>query len=154
SGVLALGGTWSNSPASGVARIFEGDIVTNDGVGCWFNTAARAEQIFTHELGHTLGLGHSCGDASSGDCVPGSLQDDAGMRAQAHAAERGARLNDDDRAGILSLYPGADATPPTAPAAPTNLVATAASTTSVQLTWTDNANNETAYRVEMKSTGA
>jgi len=151
-GVLAIGGTWSHPTASGVAQISEGDIVTNDGVGCWFNTPKRAEQIFGHELGHTLGLGHSCGDDNSGACVPGSLQDDALMRATAHPDERGARLNDDDRAGIFSLYPGADVPPPTAPAAPTNLVATAASTTSIQLTWTDNATNETAYRVEMKTT--
>ena len=71
------------------------------------------------------------------------------MRANAHADERGARLNDDDRAGIFSLYP-ASSTPPSTPAAPANLVATAVSSTSIQLTWTDNATNETSYRVQQK----
>ena len=150
SGVLAIGGTWGvRPPPGGVGQIGEGDIVTNDGVGCWFNTPARAAQVFTHELGHTLGLGHSCGDSASGPCVPGSPEDDAIMRAQAHADERGARLGDDDRAGILTLYPGG-VTPPATPATPTNLVATAPSATSVQLTWVDNATNETSYRVQKK----
>ncbi len=36
----------------------------------------------------------------------------------------------------------------TLPAAPTGLTATVASTTQINLSWTDNANNETAYKVE------
>jgi len=36
----------------------------------------------------------------------------------------------------------------TAPSAPTNLNATAASSTQVNLSWTDNANNETGFRIE------
>ena len=34
------------------------------------------------------------------------------------------------------------------PAAPTNLVATAASRSQINLTWTDNAANETGFRIE------
>ncbi|MEA2600011.1 MAG: hypothetical protein QOF89_1003 [Acidobacteriota bacterium] len=150
SGVLALGGTWSSS-----GRISEGDVITNDGVSCWFNTPKRAEQIFGHELGHSLGLGHSCGDDRTGPCTdPVAAQ--ALMRATAFSDERGARLNEDDLAGILTLYPGASNPPPPPPppsdalAAPTNLVATAASATSIQLSWTDNATDETAYKVEQK----
>ena len=37
------------------------------------------------------------------------------------------------------------------PAAPTNLQATAQSTTSVALTWTDNATNETGFRIEART---
>lgn len=37
------------------------------------------------------------------------------------------------------------------PAAPTNLQATAQSTTSVALSWTDNANNETGFRIESRT---
>jgi hypothetical protein len=40
--------------------------------------------------------------------------------------------------------------PPTAPAAPTALVANAASSTQINLTWTDNSSNETGFRIERK----
>jgi hypothetical protein len=43
--------------------------------------------------------------------------------------------------------------PPPPPAAPSGLTATAASSSQIHLAWTDNANNETGYRIERK-TGA
>jgi parallel beta-helix repeat protein len=43
--------------------------------------------------------------------------------------------------------------PPTAPAAPTALSATAASAIAINLTWSDNANNETAYKIERSTAG-
>ena len=54
-------------------------------------------------------------------------------------------LDHGDWAGARLTY--AAATPP---AAPTGLTATAASTSAVTLAWTDNANNETGYRVLTK----
>ncbi|MFT3787295.1 MAG: fibronectin type III domain-containing protein [Tepidisphaeraceae bacterium] len=39
-------------------------------------------------------------------------------------------------------------TTPTTPAAPSNLAGTAASTTQINLTWTDNATNETGFRID------
>src|SRR6185295_2566384 len=142
-GVLALGGTWIDPDEPRPVRIQGGDIVINDGAGCWFNTSKRAEQVYGHELGHTLGLGHSCGDALSGSCS-NPLADDALMRANAHPDQRGARLNADDRAGILSLYPDTTGKP----AAPTGLKVTALSAASVQLTWTDKSTSETGFRIE------
>ncbi len=151
-GVLAIGGTWTSGTTGGVTRVVEGDVIINDGVSCWFTTPKRAEQIFGHELGHTLGLGHSCGDDRAGPCTD-PLAAQALMRATAFNDERGASPNDDDRAGIFTLYPGSSnppPPPPDAPAAPTNLVATVSTSTSIQLTWTDNATDETDYKVEMK----
>jgi len=145
-GVLALGGTWIDDSEPEPIRIQGGDIVINDGAGCWFNTSKRAEQVYGHELGHTLGLGHSCGDALSGVCLTPQA-DDAIMRANAHADERGARLNADDRAGILSLYPDNTGKP----AVPASLTATAVSATSIQLSWMDKSTNENGFRIESSS---
>ncbi len=154
SGVLAVGGTWTAGGPEPI-QIGGADIIVNDGAGCWFTTSKRAEQVYGHELGHTLGLGHSCGDSRTGDCLEASKPaQTALMRANAYGDERGARLNEDDRAAILSLYAGSGGpTPGGKPAKPTDLKAVATSSTTIELTWKDNARNETSYRVEIKPPG-
>lgn len=148
-GVLAVGGTWFNDETS-PAIIAEGDIVVNDGTGCWFNNnGKRAEQVYGHELGHTLGLGHACGDARGGPC-DNSAKSEALMRATAHPDSRGAVLNSDDRAAILSLYPGGSGGSGNKPAAPSDLTGEALSGTQILLSWSDNSTNETQFVVEMK----
>jgi hypothetical protein len=147
-GVLAVGGSWFDDSTS-PATIGEGDIVVNDGAGCWFTTGKRAEQVYGHELGHTLGLGHSCGDARGGPCDT-TVKNEALMRANAHSDDRGAVLGSDDKAGIYSLYPDPNGSGSNKPAAPSDLTGEAASATAVNLHWSDNSNNETQFVVEMK----
>jgi hypothetical protein len=52
----------------------------------------------------------------------------------------------------IELIPAA-VTIPTAPNAPTNLTASAVSSSQINLTWTDNASNETGYLVERSTNG-
>lgn len=92
-GILAIGGTWFDDSTT-PARIANADIVTNENFSCWLddsNGSKKAEQVFAHELGHTLGLGHS-------------IVDQAIMRSFAYNDGRGAALNPDDQAAAFFLY--------------------------------------------------
>lgn len=156
-GVLAIGGPWYEGAvrpfgAGQYHRIVQADIVINDGLQCFFsqsqNASRAAQELFAHELGHTLGLGHSCGDTRSPSCGGNTDLDDALMRAFIHDDKRGGRLAQDDIDGLRALY-----SQNVAPATPTGLDADALSTTEIRLTWQDKATNETGYRVEMKTFG-
>jgi uncharacterized repeat protein (TIGR01451 family) len=113
-GTLGIGGSSASSPG----RTFDGStwyvrssgrVVVQDGAACAFNGngGANGAELLTHEIGHSLAFSHSCGDGSSGACTPGSLSDEATMRAYLHGDGRGAALGLDDLAGAQAVYPGA-----------------------------------------------
>lgn len=86
--------------------ITEGDIVVQDGIGCLFSGRRNenAEELLAHELGHVLGLGHSCGEGLLASCISGTAEDAALMRPTLHGDGRGATLASDDIAGAARLY--------------------------------------------------
>lgn len=97
-GTLALGGYCMNSQAEVVngtkfVRIVAGKITFNNGFSsCQLWTQCNVAEVATHELGHTIGLGHSS-DAN------------ATMNAYAHFDGRCAQIETDDIAGVTFIYP-------------------------------------------------
>ena len=137
------GGMW-NAPfaaeghpagATHAYEITEGLMHIQDGVSPSKNiSSAVLAEIIAHEFGHTLGFGHSASNVAL---------------MYASVTGLGASLRDDDRLAARWLYPnGGGNGNPTAPAAPSNLAA-APSGSNVDLSWTDNANNETTQTIHL-----
>ncbi len=142
-GLLAIGGPWFDCDTlpyegEGFHPIIGADIVTQDGIELFFastpDPSKAVEQLFAHELGHTIGLAHS--ELAT-----------ALMWGDFHHDGRGSTLDADDLAGALYLYGPRDLTPP---AAPSQLTATEAGGGQVLLEWSDNSNNESQFRVERR----
>ncbi|HEY3186079.1 MAG TPA: matrixin family metalloprotease, partial [Solirubrobacteraceae bacterium] len=114
SGILALGGYCFSSQTTAVSgqtfyRITEGNITFNRGFGaCSFWNTTNLAEVATHELGHTIGIGHSSED----DAAPPDLKD-ATMYYRAHFDGRGASVKADDIAALRFIYPGPGGGDPT-----------------------------------------
>jgi hypothetical protein len=111
SGVLAVTGVsgfqLQTKVVNGVSflRMTETDTVFNSDTECFFaGSEQNYEETLSHELGHGIGLGHSCGDVFSPECVPGTEADDALMRAFVHG-DRGGMPRADDVDGARLIYP-------------------------------------------------
>lgn len=111
-GTLAIGGSlaFSNGQTFGGQTWYpraRAQVTVQDGAGCFMDEfdGDNGAELLTHEIGHAIGFGHSCGDGSSPLCSSAADLDDATMRALAHGDGRGAVLGADDRAGAAEIYP-------------------------------------------------
>ena len=137
---VAAGGNWV-APFAGDAShpqqsyraydITEGNLTVQDGVSPTARISSQTlSEILAHELGHTLGFGHSA---------------DSSALMYYSVTGLGPALRPDDQLAARWLYPNGAQTgggTPTAPNAPSGLTATVTGT-NVALQWNDNATDET-----------
>lgn len=165
-GTIAIGGPWFASSERGTfqgkqyIRILGADIVTNEGISCLITTSSCGSAsviglVYTHELGHGLGIGHSCGDAESPGCGTSSRLNDAVMRAFVHRDCRPIGIRADDADALRALYgsSGGGGGGPRGPTAPTGLSGDLVVAT-VELAWEDRSTTETGFRVYRSANGS
>jgi hypothetical protein len=110
--ILAEGGfQWdgNTSVVNGTTfhEISYGYIEFNPWAACSFTSACNVEEVTTHEMGHTLGMGHSWDTSyQSTEGNPTPLEQAATMYYIAHFDGRCASIMTDDVNGIKFIYPG------------------------------------------------
>ena len=124
--------------------IVSGDAVTIDWQCSPRFSIGSFEHTVGHELGHMLGMNHSCERNQSGPCSP------AEREALMYWSSPGvptasARLFEDDRRGIRQIYGP--------PAAPAHLRGEMSGERRVRLFWNDGSDNETGFAVYRESGG-
>jgi len=116
SGVLAIGGFCGGSLiGGGLSAINGAALVFNDkwSTQCkQFWTMPDVEEIATHELGHTIGLAHSCEQTTKG-CD--AEHQDATMNWMAHFDGRASTLHTYDQGAVAALYGPASGGPTATP---------------------------------------
>jgi hypothetical protein len=85
-------------------RIVQGYLSLNPYAACYFGDHCNLQEVLTHEMGHTLGMGHSWDPAFGGS--PTAEEQAATMYYQAHYDGRCASLKGDDMNGIRFIYSG------------------------------------------------
>ncbi len=158
-GVLGLGGisngtgTHSFNSETFFSNV-EVDVSMNKGVGACVPgsfSVANYNSALTHEVGHTLGLRHSDKTRdNSALCTTNPAYDCSSSAIMTASVTNGinATLQAWDIRAVQALY-GSVGSPP---AAPTSVVATATSGTSVSITWTASA-GATSYEVYRRAAG-
>ncbi|HUP66080.1 MAG TPA: PKD domain-containing protein [Thermoanaerobaculia bacterium] len=135
------GGPHQQAGARSAFDIIEGNLVIQDGISPLNGISSIAlGEILAHELGHTLGIGHSA--------EPTSLM-------HASLAGLGPSLRPDDQLAARWLYPndGSTEEPKNLPPSPADLSVMSIGPDSAKLKWTDRANDESSQTIYYQRDG-